>query len=700
MSELIKPPSSEILSLLTPATFIPVHSGTKHPKVKWKEFTHADSEKLKDTFTENIAVKVGEPSFGLCSIDLDSDQARRRFLQLNPRLENTLHTWADRGGNIWVRISSGFVPQVGFITLRSSGGHESVGEWRSTGGYTLVHGIHPEKKIYQNNGKEVISLKLEEIVWPSEWETPWEFAERKAKEPKKEPEEPKSPEAVRALLLSIPDRPDYHLWMRLSAAVRNSLANESDAIAILKEWSPEEEEGEYERLLQSDFDQIGFGTLFHYARKHGFKGIVNQFFYDGGSYGMDSGKKEFIPLRGEDVARHLFTRLGVPRKGDAKDQILCDIQTERFIEYLGPVAGYRPGFYEEGGRKFVVTSGPKIIPSKKGESPFLDQFFLNLLGGEGIQHETFLDWLAHARKTLLSGVRGQTPALALCGDRGHGKSLAISIINKALGGRTADCYKAFSGQTRFNGDLLGAELLVMDDSPASTDYRSRSTMAQNIKGYLFKGEVGFESKGRNGVNFKPIQAVVIAVNRSAEHLRVLPNLEDSMDDKISLLVTTSGRIPSDIQGKPEALSKIVDKELPGFLYALEQRIPVTEGGRLKCFQNPVILDDLNILSNEYQLLALIREAVVVDPSTFAKPVTANQVTDYLTSQYANHTARYLLRCPNVCGQYLSTLAKDPASGVEKLQTRHGTGVTQYQIHPPPRGEISITESHTESHRII
>jgi len=483
--------------------------------------------------------------------------------------------------------------------------------------------------------------------------------------------------------MSIPKRPHYGLWLRLSAAVRNSLADESEAIDILQDWSPEEEEGEYDKLLSYSFDEIGFGTLFYYAQKHGFRGIVNQFFYDGGSYGMDSGNKEFIPLRGEDVARHIYTRFMVPKKGTAKDEILCKIQTDRFVEYLGPVAGYLPGFYNEGGRKFVVTNGPKIIPPKRGDFPFLNAFFLNLLGGEGIQHDTFLDWFAHARKTLLSGKRGQTPALALCGDRGNGKSVAISIINKALGGRTADCYKAFSGQTNFNGHLLGAELLVMDDSPASTDYRSRETMAQNIKGHLFGTEVGFEKKGRDQLQFKPIQAVVIAVNRSPEHLRVLPNLEDSMNDKISILVTSPGALPAEIQGKPEELSKIVDRELPGFLFALEQRKPATEGGRLRCYRNPEILADLNLLSNEYQLLALIREAAEVDPKFCAEPVTANQVTHYLTDQCVqnNHTARNLLRWPTVCGGYLSTLAKDPSSGVKKLPNRQN-GVVQYQIQIP------------------
>ena len=212
-------------------------------------------------------------------------------------------------------------------------------------------------------------------------------------------------------------------------------------------------------------------------------------------------------------------------------------------------------------------------------------------------------------------------------------------------------------------------------------------MAQSIKGYLFSTEVGFEKKGRDQLQFKPIQAVVIAVNRAPEHLRVLPNLEDSMEDKISILVTSPGKIPSDIQGKPEALSKIVDRELPGFLFALEQRIPATEGGRLKCYRNPEILADLNILSNEYQLLALIREAAEADPEAFAKPVTANHLANYLTGQYAvtRHSAQGLLRWPPVCGMYLSTLAKDPFSGVEKVQSRHASGVAQYRIGTPPRG---------------
>jgi putative DNA primase/helicase len=79
-----------------------------------------------------------------------------------------------------------------------------------------------------------------------------------------------SKEQVREMLAVIPKRPQYHDWIKLCAAVGDAL-DESDAIELLNEWSPEEEPGEYAQKLQSGFEKIHVGTLFHLARKHGWK---------------------------------------------------------------------------------------------------------------------------------------------------------------------------------------------------------------------------------------------------------------------------------------------------------------------------------------------------------------------------------------------------------------------------------------------
>jgi len=80
--------------------------------------------------------------------------------------------------------------------------------------------------------------------------------------------EPLTKEQVRAMLRCIPKRPGYGEWIKVVAAVGDAL-NDADAIELLKEWSPEEEPGEYANKLDSGFEKIHVGTLIHLARQHG-----------------------------------------------------------------------------------------------------------------------------------------------------------------------------------------------------------------------------------------------------------------------------------------------------------------------------------------------------------------------------------------------------------------------------------------------
>jgi hypothetical protein len=127
-------------------------------------------------------------------------------------------------------------------------------------------------------------------------------------------------------------------------------------------------------------------------------------------------------------------------------------------------------------------------------------------------------------------------------------------------------------------------------------------------------------------------------------------------------------LPEHIARNRDAISTIVEKELPAFLFKLEGRErpeAYDRVGRLKCFWNPQILGDLNELSNEYQLLQLIKMEEEASPDNFNKPMYAAEVEALITGQYAKnpHGARKLLSWSKACGTYLSNLAKDPESGV-------------------------------------
>ena len=82
-----------------------------------------------------------------------------------------------------------------------------------------------------------------------------------------------SKEEIREMLAVIPNRPDYCDWIEVIAAVGDAL-NDTDAIEVLSEWSPEESPGEYAAKLKQRLRHIHVGTLIHLARQHGWTGEI------------------------------------------------------------------------------------------------------------------------------------------------------------------------------------------------------------------------------------------------------------------------------------------------------------------------------------------------------------------------------------------------------------------------------------------
>src|SRR5262249_482719 len=101
---------------------------------------------------------------GLITIDFDQDSYVETFLAANPLLANTLRTRGRRGGNIWVRCSSGYPASQ---KLKNSSG-DDIGEWRADGNQTIVSGTHPNGMPYQFMvERPVITISYDAIIWPT-----------------------------------------------------------------------------------------------------------------------------------------------------------------------------------------------------------------------------------------------------------------------------------------------------------------------------------------------------------------------------------------------------------------------------------------------------------------------------------------------------------------------------------------------------
>ena len=388
----------------------------------------------------------------------------------------------------------------------------------------------------------------------------------------------------------------------------------------------------------------------------------------------------YIPLSETAVGQHL-RKAGVKREEVAN--LLCDIRTQNFVAYIGSVAGYQAGLHilEDNNRPFLVTTGPSVIAGTEGEWPFLRAFFAELFG-DSEQHDAAMAWLRQARRNLLAGKRRPMPAAVLVGPRKCGKSMHIEVVRLALGGRSAPAFAALSGSSSFNADIIGAELLTIDDEIASKDQRARTALAQGIKKHFFAGSVRAEAKGRDAVTLRPVQAVIIAVNDEPEHLQVLPMLDDSVADKISLFACQ----PATLGGLEDrdAIAQIVREEMAAFVHYLDSsEHPLhLRDSRTGCaaWQHPAVVEALQSISPEERMRELMQQCDAITEAMKAQGSWRGSAADLERLLCENsttaHAARALFRYPSACGTYLGRLQASKRAAVDRATIQ---GVTRWTI---------------------
>lgn len=157
------------------AVLLPIPSGQKRPVDKgWTELTFEVMEKADylSRFNNggNIGVLQGVPSNGICSIDIDDDNYIELFLHENEPLRKTLRTKRLKGCNFWVWITDEYPGVTPFYHARlknEKGKPLAIGEWRGTGGQTVIEGQADGIPYQVLVDAEPIRIQFSDIKWPS-----------------------------------------------------------------------------------------------------------------------------------------------------------------------------------------------------------------------------------------------------------------------------------------------------------------------------------------------------------------------------------------------------------------------------------------------------------------------------------------------------------------------------------------------------
>lgn len=348
---------------------------------------------------------------------------------------------------------------------------------------------------------------------------------------------------------------------------------------------------------------------------------------------------------------------------------LLDIIQHHSVHYAGRIAGWPPGMAEICGEKVLVTRGPKIIEPKYGKFPHIKRFINELLGEQG---RYFYAWMKAAYTALREGspfAPGQL--LVVAGPVGCGKSLMQMLVTEMLGGRMAKPYRYLSGQTPFNGDLIGAEHLCIEDEVAKTDIRSRRSFGDAMKAFIVNKQQSAHPKGREAFTTEPFWRLTMTLNDEPESLMSLPPLDGDLADKVTLLAASEASKPYPSKELPTmaAYWDALKSEIPAYLYAINKwEIPddireIRYG--VKAFHNSDLLRKLNSLSPESKLWTLIAQSNLLDNTLSAWTGSSVDLEKELLERDKSGQVKDLLYYATACGQYLSRLAKSMPENVVK-----------------------------------
>lgn len=421
---------------------------------------------------------------------------------------------------------------------------------------------------------------------------------------------------------------------------------------------------------------------------------IPSIFYDtgdkSGSYWFTLPDGALIRLGAGDVTKWLI-RHGVSNlaaKGDLSgtDSVLLDCQHESRVDYAGPLAGHRSGLFSTtSGARILVTreSGVYLAKRKPGKIAYWQRFLSALLEDKA-QIDAILDWWACSFQRLLNGSFAPGQALVLVGPAGCGKSLVQHLTTEIFGGRKADPFRYMAGATAFNGDLAEAEHLMIEDKHSSTDVRSRREFGARLKEMVVNRDMSIHAKGRQAITLHTWRRVTISVNDEVENLSILPPLDASILDKLTILRCRDAK--ATLSKDESATWKAFLQELPALRFMLLRReIPKARACPrfgVVAYHDPTILDAASTLEPQNRLLNLIDQILGEDIAESPLKLTAEALEMRLRQSPFAFAVEKLLFFSSACGVYLSSLAAKRPDRVRKAVVK---GKTFWHILPPSEG---------------
>lgn len=327
--------------------------------------------------------------------------------------------------------------------------------------------------------------------------------------------------------------------------------------------------------------------------------VIATIWFDGREYWRQGEDGRFESLGREDMRLWLKSKHGLkailPRGESCSevDHALRMVQETKRVACAAPVVLKPAGAIRVNGKNVLNVSTVRVLepvagPVSWGEgfawlAEFLDDFF-----DPEEQRDYFLAWLKRfyesgLRRSLLPG-----QAVFLCGEKDQGKNLMSNVIISRLMGGHVDAADYLTGQTKFSGGFFEMPLWTMDDVTPLADAARHRHYTALLKKMVANRIFSADEKYRKVQTVEWCGRIVVTANLDPESIRVLPALDVSNQDKVSLF-----RIRTKARDFPADLVEIIAGELPAFArWLLDWEPPANLRGTTRYGVKPYIEESL------------------------------------------------------------------------------------------------------------
>jgi hypothetical protein len=319
---------------------------------------------------------------------------------------------------------------------------------------------------------------------------------------------------------------------------------------------------------------------------------IEGIWFDNEKYWVKLESGRWAPNKKEDIATDLKIRNHL--KQPQVEEALSIIRNARRVVGTFPfIHNKQDVVTDDSGSLYLNISTKKLISpaDTDGEFPWIKTWIENVWADPlPIQRDTFLAWYQRFYASGYQGDMKAGQAIVFAGGVGIGKTLfSRKVIGASMGG-FADATSFLLDKTGFNKSCAENACWCIDDNYATTDWRDHDAFSNSIKKFAANPQIPYHPKYRDEELVTWRGRMQITCNLDLKSLQILPDVDDSIRDKIMLFMLREDWMP-DFKDVEERIRQ----ELPYFLrWLLQWRAPATVLGGYRYgvreYQHPFLME--------------------------------------------------------------------------------------------------------------